>query len=381
MDRNPNTNGADDWHLTGDIPVEHGRGDPFAAAIRKTRMSMIVTDPRRDDNPIVFANDAFLRMSGRTREEVVGRNCRFLQGPETDPQAIDDIRAAVQAGDSINIDILNYRKDGRSFWNALHISPVFNDAGELQFFFSSQLDVSDRKNAESRVVAEKERFEQAVQDRTAELQTALEAQTALLHEVDHRVKNNLQMISSLIVMQSRSIPDESIRLSLKSMLDRVEALSTVHRRLYQSNDISRFDLADFVRDIVTDLIAAAGGRFDMQLDLNPVDIPAEKAAPVALIVNELVTNAIKHGFRDRGEGMIAVRVKRLDGHCVIEVADNGSGMRGTQPSTDRSSFGLRLIRALGRQLHANIEWAEGNPGTRVVLTMPVDHASEQGGNV
>lgn len=364
--------GADDWHLTGDIPVEQGKGDPFAAAIRNTRMSMLITDPRRDDNPIIFANDAFLRLSGYRRDEVVGRNCRFLQGPRTDLRAIDKIREALASSDAINVDILNYRKDGSSFWNALHISPVFNEGGELQFYFSSQVDITERKDAESLIRAEKARFEKAVNDRTAELQEALEAQTALLHEVDHRVKNNLQMISSLIVMQSRSIPDESIRLSLQSMLERVEALSTVHRRLYQSDDVSRFDLADFVRDIVSDLIAASGVAVTTDLDLQQVDVPAEKAAPIALIVNELVTNALKHGFRNRDSGSIYVRVARLDGTCTIEVADDGAGM-GESPSASSASFGLRLIRALGRQLHANIDWRPRNPGTHVVLTMPVDH--------
>lgn len=364
--------GADDWHLTGDILVEHGKGDPFAAAIRNTRMAMIVTDPRLEDNPIIFANDAFLKLSGYRRDEIVGRNCRFLQGPATDSRAIDKIRDAVASADAINVDILNYRKDGSSFWNALYISPVFNEAGELQFFFSSQLDVSERKDAESRVRADKDRFERAVEERTAELQAALEAQTALLHEVDHRVKNNLQMISSLIVMQSRAIPDESIKLSLQSMLERVEALSTVHRRLYQSDDVSRFDLADFVRDIVHDLIASSGRRIETRLDLQQVNIPAEKAAPIALIVNELVTNALKHGFRDRTDGAIYVRVARLDGTCTIEVADNGAGMD-VAPAAGNRSFGLRLIRALGRQLHAEIEWRPGNPGTHVVLVMPVEH--------
>lgn len=372
MDRRIGIEAADDWHLTGDIEVEHGKGDPFAAAIRATRMSMIITDPRRDDNPVVFANDAFLRLSGYRRDEVLGRNCRFLQGPRTDMTAIDDIREAVAAADAVNVDILNYRKDGSSFWNALHISPVFNEAGELQFFFSSQMDVTDRVDAESRIRAENVRFEKAVKERTSELQAALDVQKALLHEVDHRVKNNLQMISSLIVMQSRSIPDENIRLSLRTMLERVEALSTVHRRLYQSDDVSRFDLADFVRDLVSDLVAASGRRVFTRLDLQQVDVPAEKAAPIALIVNELVTNALKHGLSTREDGEIRVRVQRLDGTCMVEVADDGIGI-GQAPKAESASFGIRLIRALGKQLHARIEWCAGEPGTRVVMTMPVDH--------
>ncbi|RUZ16271.1 PAS domain-containing protein, partial [Mesorhizobium sp. M7A.F.Ca.CA.001.09.1.1] len=98
---------ADAWHMTDDLHVEHGKGDPFAAAIRATRMSMIITDPRQQDNPIVFANDAFLRLTGYERHEVLGRNCRFLQGPKTDKAAVEQIRAAIEDETDVSVDILN----------------------------------------------------------------------------------------------------------------------------------------------------------------------------------------------------------------------------------------------------------------------------------
>jgi len=181
---------ADAWHMTDDLHVEHGKGDPFAAAIRATRMSMIITDPRQADNPIVFANDAFLRLTGYERHEVLGKNCRFLQWPKTDKEAVGQIRTAIEDKADVSVDILNYRKDGSTFWNALYISPVSNDKGEVQFFFASQLDVSDRKRSEHRITADKDRFEKAVKERTAELEAALEAQTTLLHEVDHRSRES-----------------------------------------------------------------------------------------------------------------------------------------------------------------------------------------------
>lgn len=116
--------------------------DPFVAAVRATRMPMIITDPRQSDNPVVFANDSFCRLTGYTRAEILGRNCRFLQGPETDPETIRRIHDAVASVQPIEIDIRNHRKDGQPFWNRLLLAPVFDADGKLAYFFASQVDVT-----------------------------------------------------------------------------------------------------------------------------------------------------------------------------------------------------------------------------------------------
>ncbi|GJD47404.1 Blue-light-activated protein [Methylobacterium crusticola] len=131
---------------TGD--VSDRRNDIFFAAVEMTRMPMIVTDPRQPDNPIIFANQAFRGMTGYEPHELIGRNCRFLQGPETDPGTVDEIRRAVLERKELATEILNYRKNGSTFWNALFISPVYDRAGALVYYFGSQLDVSRRRDAE-----------------------------------------------------------------------------------------------------------------------------------------------------------------------------------------------------------------------------------------
>ncbi len=116
--------------------------DPFVAAVRATRMPMIITNPRLHDNPVVFANDSFCRLTGYEREEILGRNCRFLQGPETDRADVQAIHDAVEAVRPIEIDIRNHRKSGEPFWNRLLLAPVFDEAGMLAYFFASQVDVT-----------------------------------------------------------------------------------------------------------------------------------------------------------------------------------------------------------------------------------------------
>lgn len=148
---------AEKPRVPGQAPtVRHGHAheiadhkeDIFFAAIELTRMPVLVTDPRQPDNPVVFVNRAFLAMSGYGKAEIIGRNCRFLQGPDTDRETIAALRDAIAQETEISVEVLNYRKDGSSFWNALFVSPVFTPEGELVYFFSSQLDVSRRRDAE-----------------------------------------------------------------------------------------------------------------------------------------------------------------------------------------------------------------------------------------
>ena len=129
-------------------PPHAARHDIFFAAVKTTRMPMTVTDPHQPDNPIIFCNDAFTFMTGYTEDEIVGSNCRFLQGPETDRQVVGQVAAAIEAREELAVEILNYRKNGSTFWNALFVSPVFGDDGELLYYFGSQLDISRRREAE-----------------------------------------------------------------------------------------------------------------------------------------------------------------------------------------------------------------------------------------
>ncbi|NAZ38151.1 PAS domain-containing protein [Rubellimicrobium sp. CFH 75288] len=359
---------------------EHAAGDPFAAAIRRTRMPIIITDPRQPDNPIVFANDAFLKLTGYSRDEVIGRNCRFLQGPDTDRSAVAAIRRAIEEErDQFRCDILNYRKDGTTFWNSLFLSPVRDETGAIHFYFASQQDVTHRKAEEMSTRERAEALELEVGARTRELRESLnrlaaeaDSKTLLLHELDHRVKNNLQTIAALIGMQARRAASPEAAEALLGVLGRVEALGTVHRRLYQDRRVDRLDIAVFAHDLAQDLVARSG-RADIVLrfDLEPVMIGHQHAAPLALIVNELVTNALRHAFRhDGGEIRLAVRrTGEADGGGArLVVEDDGVGLPGQE--LGRGSFGRLAVELLASQLGTKPLWQTAEPGTRVVLDLP-----------
>ena len=132
----------------GVAPFDPRSSDIFFAAVETTRVPMIVTDPLQPDNPIIFANRAFTRMTGYARDDIVGSNCRFLQGADTDPATVAQVRDAIREGREIATEILNYRKDGTPFWNALFVSPVRDLNGDIVYYYASQLDISSRRDTE-----------------------------------------------------------------------------------------------------------------------------------------------------------------------------------------------------------------------------------------
>ena len=129
-------------HIVDEILGTDGGTNPFAAAVRTTRMPMVIANPRLEDCPIVFVNDAFCLLTGFGRGDILGRNCRFLQGPDTDPATVREIGDAIRTELPVKVDILNYRKDGEPFWNRLLMAPVRDAEGEVTYFFASQVDVT-----------------------------------------------------------------------------------------------------------------------------------------------------------------------------------------------------------------------------------------------
>ncbi len=342
----------DDWKLTDRLHAPVGKGDPFAAAVRATRMPMLITDPRVEDNPIVFVNDAFLRMTGYDRDDVMSRNCRFLQGPDTDPGAVAKIREAIVKLEDIAIDILNYRKDGTPFWNALYMSPVVDETGDLLFFFASQVDVSERKAAEQAVREERDRIEQAVMQRTRQLNKALNEQTELVHEIDHRVKNNLQLILALIVMEIRAASRAGHDLDgLHALQRRIEALATVHQKLYREGSSGGFDLAVFLQELAD----RSDGPEKITLekgDIVTAVVHSSYAAPISLIASELL---------HIGEGLTGLNPKAGVRLTLKQTADRNfrfcldtSSNVKLQPAAGPSS--REFVELLATQVRATVHW-------------------------
>ena len=336
----------EDWKLTERVwaSARSGKGDPFAAAVRATRMAMIITDPRRLDNPIVFANDAFLHLTGYTRLEVTGRNCRFLQGPETDIDAVACIREAVAAERDVKAELLNYRKDGSTFHNEVYISPVHDEAGRLLFYFASQLDVSERH-----ALAQE-------RDRT---QAALDTNSLLLREVGHRARNDLQMIAAMLTLQSGNSGDPAVRAALGEAIGRIEALGALYREPEQGG--AGHDLGDLVSAISDTRVAASGHEaVALAFDLAPLRIWPDAAAPLALILNEVLSAVLKHAAPGRAL-RLTLRVARENEAVLVELTEEGGGGR-----LETDAFATTLVDALTRQIGGTRGRRERDPAGSVL---------------
>lgn len=366
------------WELTSGMTAAEGMADPFAAAFRSSPMPMVFADPRKPDCPIVNANDAFCKMTGYELSEVVGRNCRFLQGSDTDPESVGLIGEAIRQRKPIGLDLLNYKKDGTPFWNALYVSPVFDEDGELLYYFSSQFDATERRRHAQAVADRKDELESEVAASTRDLNStlgslrkALDEKTLLIHEIDHRVKNNLQTISTLISLQLRGLSDPIAIHALRSLHERVDALGAVHRRLNTVETIGLFDLSDLVRELVPEIVkGSARGKIDVDIDVPKIAMSSALATPVSLILNELVTNAIRHAWAEQEAGKLSVTAKVKNDHVTLTISDNGRGMPARKQS-GRALSGLKLTEALVTQVRGVMVLRPVDTGTTIEIGLPL----------
>lgn len=202
-----------------------------------------------------------------------------------------------------------------------------------------------------------------------DLADALRQKTALLHEVDHRVKNNLQLVSSLLLLQARRADDPAARRALGDAQSRVNSVATVHRRLFQGDDVERFDVSAFIADLAFDAVGEAR-RPDiaLRLELEPAHLDIARAAPLALLVGELLANVVRHAFPRGRPGTIRIAAGRAGpGRLRIEIADDGVGGQACE-----AGFGQTLVGLLCGQLKAECTTTDTKPGTRTVIRLPTE---------
>jgi len=212
---------------------------------------------------------------------------------------------------------------------------------------------------------------------TARLRASEERKEALLREVHHRVKNNLAVICSLFYLQSTHTKDEGTVQIFHNMENRVHSMALVHESLYRSENLARINFAEYAQALATDILSSHGNpdvAVRLLSELDPVIMSADLAIPCGLILNELISNAFKHGFPNGAGGEIKVTLrKKPGGLCMLCVQDSGVGIPAEMDVNKNKSLGLRLVRSLAHQIRGAFELIRVDPGTSANLQFTVDH--------
>jgi two-component sensor histidine kinase len=204
-----------------------------------------------------------------------------------------------------------------------------------------------------------------------ELMRQMHEKEMLLKEVHHRVKNNLQTVSSLLSLQTRNVEETQMRNLLKSTQNRVISMAMVHEMLYMRKDISQIEYKSYVQELSEYLIRSIKGldsKVQLKIDIPEIKLGIDTAIPLGLLINEAVTNALKYGFADDQEGEIYIALKKeIDKHYVLNIGDNGVGFPDTINYKNSKSLGLKLIHNLTRQLKGSIQKDTSKKGTNYII--------------
>lgn len=330
-------------------------------ALRKSQMlyQAIVEDQTElvcrfsPDTRLTFINDAFARFFGRGKEELLGM--RFLDlVPEEDQEDLSAYLAGFCRERPSNcLEHCVLSSHGRKTWLQRCDRALLDDDDRIIEFQCVGRDTTKRRLYEEQIVK------------------SLQEKEILLREIHHRVKNNLQIISSLLHLQAATDHSGAQRDLFIESQNRILTMALVHEELYRSDDLASIDLLAYMRKLVDRLLSAMGDRRRIQgmVGGETVSLTIDAAIPSGLIVNELVTNSFKHAFGPGETGEITISVCRLDDMAVLEISDTGCGLPEGYDFRSAKSLGLQLVVRLVKQLHGSIDLLPGT-GTRFRLAFP-----------
>lgn len=314
------------------------------------------------DSKIRLFNQGAERIFGYSPAEILGRSLSVLipaRFRHIHPEYVGEFAKSPTASRPMaqRGGIYGVRKNGKEFPAEASISKVEVDGSQV-------LTVILRDVSETRLV-----------ERT--LRSALEEKQVLLREVHHRVKNNLQVVSSLLNLQARSAPDEEVSRAFEECRHRIQSMALIHEQLYESEDFADVDFPEYIRQLAQRLFRSYNvhpGRVELHTEIGPVRLGINTAVPCGLILNELLSNSLKYAFPGAGGGAITIRVEKMQDESVLmSLSDDGVGLPPEVGFWNTKTLGLRLVRLLVRQIDGEIELA-GPPGAEFRIRFSLDGA-------
>lgn len=308
-----------------------------------------------------YANEALAAMLGYERDELVGRTAFDFIAEEDRETARTSVFQHDSSGAAPNAELRLIRRSGEVMWAISSLNPDYDSEGRITGVTGFLVDITERKEHEQK------------------LARSLREKEVLIQEIHHRVKNNLQVISSFLNLQINHLPDGQDAQHLRSSQNRVRSMALVHERLYQNAAFHEIEMSGYLSDLVHAVrgsVDTSGGRIAVHVDCEEITLDIARAVPVGLIVNELVSNSFEHAFTADQAGTIGVQMKnRENGGMLLEIGDDGAGVESTSQVTESDSLGIQIVHALVEQLHARLSWRADHGLTAVIEIAPSEQSS------
>jgi len=332
-------------------------------------LGITIADLQQPDEPLVYANEGFQRITGYDQETIVGQNCRFLQGEETDPETVERMRSAIDDRESVQLVVRNYRKDGTPFWNEITMAPIPTDAGRIRYYVGFQQDVSERiEHAE-------------------ELTTQRDSLEVLNELVRHDIRNDLQVImGSAELLEDGADPAQREHLDVirnsaqhaVTLTQMAREMADVHLATAETEPIAVApvvypELETLRRSYPDAVVTVAGAIPEVRVQANEM---------LGAVVRNLVSNAIQHN--ESADPHVTVSARRAADQLHLEIADDGPGIpperrarifeRGETFAADGTGLGLYLVRSLVDSYGGAVavrDREDGTSGTVFTVTLPL----------
>tara|TARA_B100000508_G_C11458314_1_gene277882 strand:+ start:1 stop:1233 length:1233 start_codon:yes stop_codon:yes gene_type:complete len=242
-------------------------------------------------------------------------------------------------GASTRIDVKRENNLGHTFYREIYLNPILSDKGTIEEISGIGHDTTEKKLYEQN------------------LQNSIEEKEVLLKEVHHRVKNNMQVISSILNLQSHYIKDQNSLNVLRESQSRIKAMASIHERLYSNESFSKIKFSEYAEKLAKDLVQTydLDSSIKLECSFDEVFLSLNQAIPCGLIINELISNALKHAFKGKSDGKINLSVKHHDNNILLSVKDNGVGMPSEIDYRNTDSLGLQLVNTLVKQIEGELE--------------------------
>lgn len=294
-----------------------------------------------------WVNAGYKKLTGYTLEEVRKMKGATLRELTTNQDVLDHLDECIKMRRSFIYESEIEHKNHSKRWASSTLTPILNEQGQLKNIVVIDTDITLRKHMEEQI------------------REALEEKGLLLREIHHRVKNNLQIIISLFNLQTSYVSDENAYKALKEGQDRIKSMALIHERFYQTDGLSKIDFDDYIKRLAENLMQSfkvSQSQVALNIQSDKISLDIDTAVPCGLIINEIVSNSLKHAFKDGRKGEISIRLNQTEVDTFrLEIGDNGIGMPEGFTLESSDSLGIQLIQALTDQLEGTMK-VENNPG-------------------